>query len=510
MTLGKFRFAMTSRGYSVAVRDTDDITGWDRDGRVHKEKVRLEAEFIDYIEKIVAGVPAAVSYEMEAGEVLATPPASGLRIAPTAAFPANTYTSGIYTACPEKTRYPARFTTAAMNAGIQFMKNSAQNAGGVGDGGVATITSGLAAWTNDCGSAIHISYGGTTAALKADDTINSVVFNDPQSVVVGSWPSSGIIAVTFLGADEVNPIHTFEGIDWVSLSNADIVFNDGYAGTEATFNVATTHEIGHAIGLRHSAAHHIQTCSCGAPGSFPVCGDGACQPGSEECATSAVMNASVNATFNFTLQAWDKNAANALYPATCVALNPPTGVVATASAATTINVTWTAAAGATSYHIYRGVRTGGNIVFTKVSGDQAGTSFPETVPSNTAFLYKVRSFDGANESADSNIDLATSVAFTDPTIVAGTTKVKAAHIAELRTAVNAVQTLAGQPNTAYTDPTLNTTIKVKAAHVTELRSRITSARSTLSLSAPSFPTAITAGTTRVSKVFIDELRTSVR
>lgn len=63
----------------------------------------------------------------------------------------------------------------------------------------------------------------------------------------------------------------------------------------------------------------------------------------------------------------------------------------------------------------------------------------------------------------------TAVSFTDPTITVDTTTIKAVHITELRSALDAVYSTAGQSHAAYTDPSLGVGTTVKAAHITELR-----------------------------------------
>jgi hypothetical protein len=506
LTLGKFRFDVTSGGYSVVVRDAEDIAGWDRDGKGHREKIRLDTEFIQFIRETVAGrTPVVRNYEAEADDVLAPPPAQArniLRPVPDLfPAPATTYSVSIYTC--DLTRYPARWEE--MPTGVSFRKNSAQNASGLGDGGVSIIQNAVNAWTNDCGSSVNISYAGTTANLKnGGDGVNVIVFNDPGNDVPGTFQSSGVIALTFSSGGDT---HQFDNTEFASFTDSDIVFQNGYAGTAVSIEEAMTHEIGHAIGFRHADRHYLQSCTVSA--CFPTCTESACQSGVEDCSSNAIMTATVNSTLGFTLQTWDMNAADALYPGTCVAVLPPTGVVATATSTSNVNVSWTASAGAVTYNIYRsadaltyslaGSTTGPTVTF-----NDAGRS------ANTAYLYKVRAVNGG-ESGDSNRDLATTVIFTDDPLVAGTTLVKGAHITELRTAVNAVRTLAGLGAGSYTDPTLTVEVTpVKAVHINDLRTALDAARSALTLSALSYGETVTAGTTPVKTTHVSELRNGVK
>ncbi|MDP9190153.1 MAG: M57 family metalloprotease [Acidobacteriota bacterium] len=524
MTLGKFRFAVTSGGYSVAVRDAEDIAGWDRDGKRHQEKIRRDAEFIQFIEETVAGrTPAARDYEVEAGDLLA-PSQVPSRMRPiTELFPApaTTYSISFYSCTVGTgalTRMPGRWTTTTMNAGVPFYKNSVQNASGLGDGGVSIIQNGLAAWTNDCGSVVNIPYGGTSPNLLASDGFNVIIFNDPgddgnsatrgDDDIAGSWTGSGIIARTYLsgGAN-----HSFDGFDFVTITGADIVFQDDYAGTQTTIEEAMTHEIGHGIGFRHADKHYLQACTAPSNCSSLTCPqpETACDSNVQDCAATAIMTASVSLGINFTLQTWDINAADALYPSACVVVSPPTNVVATATTTSNVNVSWTASVGAVTYNVYRSTdginySLAGSPAHPTVTFNDGGRS------ANTAHLYKVRAVNGG-ESGDSNIDLATTTIFTDDPLVAGTTQVKNTHISELRIAVNAVRTLASLGGGSYTDPTLTAGVTpVKALHINDLRTAINAARTILSLSALSYGETVTASTTTIKTSHLNELRNGLK
>ncbi|HEU4887488.1 MAG TPA: M57 family metalloprotease [Thermoanaerobaculia bacterium] len=508
LTLGKFRFALTSAGYGVVVRDAEDIVGWDRDGTVHQEIMRLEVEFLNFIQEVVAErIPSSRDYEVHADEVLAPPAPAASRMRPASELfpaPAHTYTISFHDC--NLNRFPARWPTATMNAGIAWLKNSAQNASGRADGGVSVIQSALNAWTSDCESSVNLRYGGTTTNLKNSfDNVNVVVFNDPGDHIPGRWTGSGVIATCFNagGAD-----HDFGGVQYVSLTDGDVVFQDGYAGTEPSIEEAMTHELGHGIGFRHADRHYLKSCTT-TPDCILTCNETACNSNVEECSGTAIMTASTDNTLNYTLQTWDKHAADAIYPGSCVVANPPANVVARATSTSVVNVTWTASAGAVSYNIYRSASgtsftLAGSVSAPTVTFNDSGRT------ANTAYLYKVRAVNGG-ESTDSNIDLATTVIFTDDPLVAGATKVKAAHITQLRTAVNAVRTLASLGAGSYTDPTITAGVtKIKAVHVTQLRTALTAARAALPLPAISYAETITASTTKIKASHLTELRNGVK
>lgn len=188
-------------------------------------------------------------------------------------------------------------------------------------------------------------------------------------------------------------------------------------------------------------------------------------------------------------------------------ITPPTGVTATATTATSVNVTWNAVAGATSYQVWRRAAGGG---FTLV-GSPVAASFNDTVSANAAYLYRVRAVDGSGASPDSAADLVTTVLFTDDPLSAGTTRIKAVHVMQLRTAVVAVQALAGQTAATFTDPALGAGTAAKRVHLVELRTALDAARSALGLAAIAHPDpAITSGVTPIRASQWTALRNGVK
>jgi hypothetical protein len=203
---------------------------------------------------------------------------------------------------------------------------------------------------------------------------------------------------------------------------------------------------------------------------------------------------------------------------TITSVLPPTNVVATATGTTSVQITWTAATGATKYQIFR---SSDNITFTAVcviaTTCPASSPFTDnTASASTAYIYKVKSVDaGSNLSSFSTGDLATTVIFTDPALTQQSTKLKAAHITDLRTAVNAVCVLASNPSpcsTTFTDPALTVqSTKAKALHITELRAKLNPSRSALGLTAQSYADGtITAFSTPIRAAQINELRNGVK
>jgi hypothetical protein len=181
----------------------------------------------------------------------------------------------------------------------------------------------------------------------------------------------------------------------------------------------------------------------------------------------------------------------------------PTGVSATATSSTQVQVTWSAVTGATSYEIYRR-NPGGSF---SLRGTSLTTSYPDAASASTSYLYRVRAVNLAGSSADSAADLATTVIFTDDPLTAGVL-VKAAHLSELRIAVNAVRAQASLGAATFTDAASPGVI-VKATHITELRSALDTALSALGRTTGGWTDAALSGV-RIKATHIQEIRNRVK
>lgn len=104
-----------------------------------------------------------------------------------------------------------------------------------------------------------------------------------------------------------------------------------------------------------------------------------------------------------------------------------------------------------------------------------------------------------------------SIAWTDANIIAGTTKIRAVHINELRANTNLRRQDAGLTDYTWTDSTLTTgTTKIKTAHLQEIRNAISEVYTTCGQTTPTFTdSTLTAGATKIRKTHIDELRSAI-
>jgi RHS repeat-associated protein len=171
----------------------------------------------------------------------------------------------------------------------------------------------------------------------------------------------------------------------------------------------------------------------------------------------------------------------------------PSGLTATPpSSGASINLSWSASSGATNYRIER---KGAGGSYNLVGTTSLTTLTDNTATSGSAYLYKVCAANGSGNctSGYSNVALGAAVTFaTDPTICASSdnppcgtlTPMRAAHITELRTAVNAVRTLAGLSTITTPNPAVGDLIGVN--DVRNLRTKLGEALTALGIQLPNY------------------------
>jgi hypothetical protein len=190
----------------------------------------------------------------------------------------------------------------------------------------------------------------------------------------------------------------------------------------------------------------------------------------------------------------------------------PVNITATATTPTSVAISWTGSGGALSYQLLRSGGAG-PVLLGSLNTVLVDTS---ALP-NTAYLYKVRAIDRTTgiPTDYGTPDLATTVLFTNDPVIASSTLVKATHITELRTAVNAVRFLATElgatlPPFVFMDGSL-ASVAIKKTHIEELRTALGAARTALALPTVSYTDPVlTSGISTVKAAHIQELRAGVK
>lgn len=126
--------------------------------------------------------------------------------------------------------------------------------------------------------------------------------------------------------------------------------------------------------------------------------------------------------------------------------------MATATGTTTARITWSGATNATGYVLERSTNIAAGFPIRITLGNT--TSYTDSgLSPNTTYVYRIQATgSGGGVSGFSNVDHATTIVFTDDPLISGLTVVKAVHLAELRTAVNAMRDAAGLSAATWTDP----------------------------------------------------------
>ena len=158
----------------------------------------------------------------------------------------------------------------------------------------------------------------------------------------------------------------------------------------------------------------------------------------------------------------------------------PLSTTAKATSATKVVLTWSSPA-VDHFEVWRS--SGGG--FTLV-GTSATSSFSDTtVSANSGYIYKVRAVvSGGGMSQFGAPDYAHTHVLSDPSLEG--LPIRAAHMTELRAAVNSMRAAAGLGATTFTDPALPGVV-VKRTHVTELRDSLNAMRTHLGLPSLAFP-----------------------
>jgi len=192
---------------------------------------------------------------------------------------------------------------------------------------------------------------------------------------------------------------------------------------------------------------------------------------------------------------WDSN-----FPA-------PYGLIADASDATHIAVSWSPSVGAHHYRLERCQTLAAG--YQVVADNLTNTTYSDLVTNGKAYLYRVQAVNATGTaSAYSNRDLAAAVVFTDDPITVNATPIKAEHILQLRQAVTGIRELVGAGIPIWSDGSL-ANVTIQSFHIDQLRVGLEPPLTTLGLGGYQYTDSSLSGKL-IKKVHIEEIRQRVR
>jgi Big-like domain-containing protein/VCBS repeat protein len=170
-----------------------------------------------------------------------------------------------------------------------------------------------------------------------------------------------------------------------------------------------------------------------------------------------------------------------------------------------VQLAWIATADTDHYEVWR--NNGAGWVFLATSPNAAYTD--STAPATAALLYRVRAINGVGTASEYGApDLALTYTFTDGTLQPGVTRIKLAHLTELRNAANAVRAVAGLGAATWAD---SSPLLIRASHIAELRTAIDQARAAIGLATLPYTNAtLVVGSTPIKGAHFEELRSAMR
>lgn len=224
------------------------------------------------------------------------------------------------------------------------------------------------------------------------------------------------------------------------------------------------------------------------------------------------LGLTANTAYSYHVVAFDNahnysNSSGTLNVTTANSTVAPASLTATASSTSQVNLAWSSPTGGAPHHYGVWRLTSGS--WSKINTTSSTSYNDTTVSATTTYLYQISAEDGSsNVQGWTNWDIATTIVFTDDTITVGSTVIKAAHITELRTAVNAVRAAAGLGAASWTN-SVASGAWIDADDVLELRTSLGPAINALYLVPPNYIDSVLTGAT-IKKSHIEQLRQRVK
>lgn len=377
MMLGRFAFAIDGSGNKLLVRDREqELCGIDANGTPHREALRSEKAFLDFVRGIVRGGSPTADYTVEAA---ASKTADSV-LQPTA-VPTDYVVKqgGAAGTLPMRWRVfdtagSEGFAISGTQTGTANSNTSAQRA--------------VQAWTNNSNSNVSLNVGASGCSpspcsasqiLASPDGINDILFDAQSSDMPPGSEASGIGWGGFWYSDTGGgATHSFASATWYAITEGEIFIRTG-SYSQAFLDQLVTHEVGHTIGFRHSDQ--------AAPAS-----------------SQAIMNSSINGSYGNTLQSWDKDAVEYVYgPGPCrptITSQPPASVIITAGQTTTLTVSATGTG--LSYQWYAG--SSGD-TSSSITGATAASYTTPPLTSTTKYWVRVGNSCGTVDSSTATVNV---------------------------------------------------------------------------------------------------------
>ena len=358
--------------------------------------------------------------------------------------------------------YPDITLTVSVNADAP---PSVDNVATVGGGSEVNTSNNIATDTTVIVQAADLiisqSHSGGDVLLGAASTLTFTVTNS------GDGPTAGIVTVT----DVLTPA----GLTPTAMGGTGWICDAGLL-TCTTSNP-----------LASAASYPAITLT------FDVEPDAPAQVGSDAAVSGGGQVVTANDTSHFDVEVY-------------APWGPPVAFLATTQSATEVAAGWRRVSGATRYAIFRATNVSGP--WTEIAQPPALLFLDSGLAANTTYLYKAQSIDASEQrSSFSAMDAATTTVFTDDPLGTGIT-IKAVHMIQLRTTVQAMRAAANLAPFSFTDPGLTAGTGVKAAHMQELRTALTAARTVFGL--PNlFPDTIVPGMI-ILRSHVQQLRVGVK
>jgi YD repeat-containing protein len=282
----------------------------------------------------------------------------------------------------------------------------------------------------------------TPSSVCASSTSNHASVTNAVDGVTYTWEiSGGTLASATTGSSidfTVGPSGTV--LLTVTASNAC-----GSAGVSRSVPIAApTASVSGATIDRGASANLTVTLTGTAPWTIHW-QDGVVQSGIQSSPATRAVSPQVTTAYTLTSVS-DASCAGTVAgsgTATVTVIPPPPAWIAAASDNLVVNVSWPPVSGIPSYRVERSTSRTGAFALVALT---SALGFQDTVPASASpvtYVYRIRSRDTANtlsRASDSPLDFATTatVLFAEP-ISAGATMIQAAHIAELRNAIDALR-----------------------------------------------------------------------